>query len=122
MRVLADATFPASIALPTAAGVEVVRYDGAAIDDAQLLRYAAEAGFAAVLLLGRDSIADGSIVEEARGLAITIIVTVSENPLEAAAQVRPRLGDIHLRSGDDPVVTMGKTGPIDRDARSGGEA
>ena len=114
MRFLADSTFPASIQQPNAEGIEILRYSGPSIEDRDLLAFAAAQGCVAVLMLGREVLAEPQFEELVSQAGVTVVVTVSENPLEAAEQLLPRLDEVVKRLGILPVVVMGKAGAIDQ--------
>lgn len=111
MRFLADASFPTSICQPNAHGINIDRYSGRRVDDAELLSFASSNGYAAVLMLGSEVLADPLVAGHPKG-KVNIVVTVSHNPIEAVEQLLPRLDEVVKRLPTDPVIVMGKAGVL----------
>ena len=83
MRLLYDAVLPKSLSHEAPAGVELLRWNGADVPDAELVRAAAEKGCRGVVLLGRDSLAQSDLREISREVGVALVAAATHNPTEA---------------------------------------
>ena len=83
MRLLYDAVLPQSLSHEAPAGVELVRWEGADVPDADLVREAAERGCRGVVLLGRDSLEQSDLRSVGREVGVALVATATHNPVEA---------------------------------------
>lgn len=88
MKLLYDARLPQGLEFEARAAsdgvaIDFVRWSGAGVSDADLIRTAADGGFAGVVLLDRDSLSQADLRTTAREVGIALIAIASEDPLEA---------------------------------------
>ena len=83
MRLLFDAALPPSLSYEAPEDVELLRWKGGAVSDAELVRAAAEQGCRGVILLGRDSLAPHGLRAVARELGVALIATSTHDPIQA---------------------------------------
>jgi predicted nuclease of predicted toxin-antitoxin system len=116
MRLLADSALPALIAEPNSSSAEIVRFAGGAMRDIDVLSFASLNGFVGVILLGRQSEADADLLASARDLGVSLILTISEVPTEAAYHVLARIEDIAALLPTSEPIVVGKNGPRPKDS------
>jgi len=100
MRLLYDAVLPQSLCLEAPAGFELQRWDGNAVSDQKLVEIAAERGYRALILLGRDSLEQPDLRKVAEQAGVALITVVTEHPLEAKQRVLKHLGTIREKMAD----------------------
>lgn len=88
MRLLYDSRLPQGLefearATPAGTAVDLVRWSGGGISDAELIGVAAEDGFAGLVLLDRDSLSQADLRSTAQEMGIALIAVAAEDPLEA---------------------------------------
>lgn len=83
MRLLYDAVLPQGLSHEAPAGVELVRWDGGDVTDADLVRAASERGYRGVVLLGRESLEQSDLRRVAREVGVALAATATHNPVEA---------------------------------------
>ncbi len=91
MRLLVDASFPQRVTAPNTAGVHIERWSGIDISDASLVREASAQGYDAVVFLGLETLAEDHVRDEAFKRNISIIVTVTDDPITGAMHLACRL-------------------------------
>lgn len=91
MRLLYDAVLPQSLSHEAPAGVELVRWDGADVPDADLVKAAPERGCRGVVLLGRDSLEQSDLRDIGREAGVAFVAAATHNPMEAKRNVLKNL-------------------------------
>lgn len=91
LRLLYDAVLPQSLSLEAPADVEFVRWDGADVSDTELARAAAEKGYRAVVLLGRDALEQTELRNVAREVGVALVAAATDSPFEAKRNVLKNL-------------------------------
>ncbi|MCY3947962.1 MAG: hypothetical protein OXF61_02035 [Acidimicrobiaceae bacterium] len=99
MRLLYDSRLPQSLefearAAPAGTAVDFVRWSGGGVSDAELIRAAAEDGFAGLVLLDRDSLSQVALRTTAREVGIALIAIAAEDPLEAKQRLLRNLAPL----------------------------
>lgn len=99
MRLLYDARLPQSLefearAAPDGTAIDFVRWSGAGVSDADLIRTAAKDGFAGVVLLGGDSLAQAHLRITANEAGIALVAIAAEDPLEAKRHLLRNLASL----------------------------
>ena len=79
VRLLYDAVLPQSLSHEAPAGVELVRWDGADVPDADLVKAAAERGCRGVVLLGWDSLEQSDLRDIGREVGVALVATATHN-------------------------------------------
>jgi hypothetical protein len=95
VRLLYDAVLPHSLSLEAPAGADFVRWDGADVSDTELARVAAEKGYRAVVLLGRDSLEQKELRDVAREVGVALVAAATDNPFEAKRNILKNLDAVH---------------------------
>lgn len=108
MRILLDASLPASL---REHGTRLVTFVAdpaltATSSDEELLEEIAERGFEAVALLGREALARLSMLEAARDLGTCVVVTNSEEPVQASQHLADRIEDVAEQVGPGRVILV----------------
>ncbi len=97
MKLLVDSSFPKRLhQLPNRHGVDVDRYDGSA-PDRDLVRYAAEAGYDALLVLDQELVTRPAIRELAEEVGVTLVCSVTDDPVDAETYLRSSLSTLAER-------------------------
>ena len=91
VRLLYDAVLPQSLSHEAPAGVEFVRWDGADVSDTELARAAAEKGFRAVVLLGRDALEQPELRDVAGEVGVALVAAATDSPFEAKRNILKNL-------------------------------
>lgn len=91
MKVLVDGAMPDRVTRPNAWGIPVSRRTRAGSDE-DLLRSAAQDGFRAVVVLGREMASLPAIRALVGEVKIALVLTAADNPLTAAAYLEAHLG------------------------------
>lgn len=95
MRLLADASFPRSVAGPQGDGHLIERYADVPTSDVDLVLYAERALFDVVVFLGRSASAEPSLRSLVSRPGIPVIAfTATDDPADAALYVRLRVEDV----------------------------
>jgi hypothetical protein len=94
VRLLYDAVLPQSLSLEAPAGAEFVRWDGVDVSDTELAKVAAEKGYRAVVLLGRDALEQTELRDVARAVGVALVAAVTDNPFEAKRNILKNLDAI----------------------------
>ncbi len=87
MRLLYDARFPRSLELEADHEIQLERWTGASITDVELVQKAANDGFAGIVFLDRDSLAQDEVRAAARDQGIALIAVEAGGPIEAKLRV-----------------------------------
>ena len=117
MRLLFDARLPRDLAFEASGALEFVRWSGADVSDADLLRAAAQEQFAGVILLDRDSLAQADLRTTARAAGIALVAVAAEGPLEAKRRLVRNLASLHraLLESDCLLVLANEVRRLDFD-------
>ena len=91
VRLLYDAVLPQSLSHEAPAGVELVRWDGADVSDAGLVRAAAERGCRGVVLLGRDSLEQSDLRDIGREVGVALVASATHSPIDAKRNILKNL-------------------------------
>ena len=87
MRLLYDARLPRSLALEVDATLELERWMGGSVTDAELVQAAASGDFVGVILLDRDSLSQVEVRTAAQEAGVALIAVEADGPLEAKLRV-----------------------------------
>lgn len=87
MRLLADQSFPASIEHNRTLEVEIVRWSGERVSDADLLRECTALGAAGVLFLGVQALLSDEVRRTGHDLGLYVGATLEDNPFTASRTV-----------------------------------
>lgn len=112
MRVLVDASFPASVDhVPNSAGVEIDRVHGEETDQDLIIR-AADEGYAAVVVMGSEMVARSSLPDLAAEKGVVLVCSVTEDPFDAESNLRQSLSTLqeHILNAEGAVVWLRKDG------------
>ncbi len=115
MRILLDASLPPSLEEHS---TPLVRFEAAPEltgrnSDEELLTGAAEHGFDAVALLGRETLARLALLEIAQRLGLAVVVTNSREPVEASDQLAEHVEQLAEQVGPGRLVLV-----LTRESRS----
>ncbi len=73
----------------------MVRWDGGAVDDAELVRKAADRGFHAVIFFGRDTLEQPELQGIASKFGLVLVAVDAKDPLDAKVRVLRNLSRLH---------------------------
>jgi len=93
-RLLADAGFPASIEQSRTLGLEISRWAGERVSDAELVAECRQLDFDGILFLGLQPLISSSLRARARNLNVLLAATVEDDPFEAARAVGNSLAQL----------------------------
>jgi hypothetical protein len=98
MRLLLDQSFPETASsFNTQGSVEIDRWTGATLTDADFIASAAELDYDAVVFLGRSFVADMRSLALAVARGVRVIVTASDEPMRATTDLSRQLSSVARR-------------------------
>ena len=106
MRLLYDAALPHSLADDAPAGVEFVRWAGGEANDATLIRTAANQECSAVLLYGRDSLAQPELRTTASEVGVALVAVDAQDPIEAKGRILGNFGRLRKMLTDHDCLLV----------------
>lgn len=106
MRLLYDAALPQSLAHEAPADVELRRWAGDAVPDAEVVSAAAGQGCRGVILLGRDSLASSDLRAAAREFGVALIATSTSDPIQAKRCLIKNLRALRLSLADHDSILV----------------
>lgn len=83
MKLLADTPLPASVTTLSTPEMTLERWEGGQAADGEFVRRAAEAGYAAVVLLGRESLSRPDLWKSAAESSVALLVVSVKDPIRA---------------------------------------
>ena len=102
MKILVDGSLPQSLSdRPNAEGIVVHRVADT-MDDAALVVYASEHGYAAVVVSEREVIAQQRVRELARERSVALVCSVTDDPEEVETNLRHALRSLVDRTTAEP--------------------
>jgi hypothetical protein len=113
MKILADASLPASLSsVPNPEGLSISRITGP-LDDRALVQHAANGGFAAVIFSAPELLSDGELAKLAAEEGVSLVCSVTDDPIEAEMNVRRWLRQIMGRLGqrEGKIIMLRRDGP-----------
>lgn len=106
MRFLYDAVLPQILSSEAPAGVEFVRWDGADVGDAQLVRISGERGYRGLMLWGRESLQQADLRTTAREAGVTLVAVEADNPIDAKQRILKNLPAIRREMQDHDCLLV----------------
>ena len=106
MRLLYDAVLHQSLSYEAPAGVEFVRWEGADVSDTDLARAAADQGFRAVVLLGRNALEQSDLREVAREAGVALVAVATDNPVDAKRNILKNLDSVRRELADHQCLLV----------------
>ncbi|MCY4069132.1 MAG: hypothetical protein OXE79_08530 [Acidimicrobiaceae bacterium] len=106
MRLLYDAVLPRSLSNEAPAGVELLRWDGGAVSDQELVSAAAERRCRGLILLGGGSLEQPDLRKAAEESGVALIAAATESPFEAKQRVLKHLGKIRKAAADHDCLLV----------------
>lgn len=106
MKILVDGSLPQSLSeKPNSEGVVVDRFTGAT-DDAALLEYASSHGYAALVVSEPEMLAQETFHALARDRSISLVYSVTDDPVEVETNLRHALRALVERIAADPGASF----------------
>lgn len=112
MKLLLDSAFAASLlehSTPLLA-IEMAAHDTGEMSDAELVWFAVQEGFDAVALLGHYHLASHPLRAAAKEAGIALVLTYTEEPVEAERQIAGSLRALVEKIGPGRVLMVSSSG------------
>ncbi|MCY3562210.1 MAG: hypothetical protein OXH20_13765 [bacterium] len=106
LRLLQDSQLPVGLSAEVGNEIELVRWDGGEASDTELIREAVERRCRGVLLVGRSSLDQPGLREEAKQSGIALIAVVADDPIEAKQRVVKNARSIRKALADSNAVLV----------------
>lgn len=115
MRFLYDALLPETLSSEAPAGVELVRWSGTEVSDAELICLSGEEGYRGVILWGRESLQQADLRDRAQEAGVALIAVEAGDPIDAKQRILKNLSTLRqsLRDHDCLLVLANEVRPVD---------